>query len=410
MSGASRFRRIVVYPLVAAVLLVGTSAATWWFTVQSSSSAEAAAVAQAPQRTPVTVPVSAGPIEDVVTLHGTVTSGITRDVPAPHGGKAQPVVTALNVSSGDTLVEGAVPLHVAGRPVIVFEGDFPLYRDLSYGDVGPDVLMLAQALARLGYLRTAPSNTYNDALAAAVTRLYHDIGSSPPTAHVTQAPTDSATTGKNSGGKNAQPRPETTTITGGRFPMAESLVISELPVQVGVVRAAVGDKLADSPLSIVLGRPQVVVKLANPRAADALTHAEPTVRFADGPLSGPAQLTTIVDPATGAKGKAGAASAVRKARFAVPEGTDPPAPGTRQAVEVVLGTSPEDTLVVPDAALWADGSGTKVITVSANGTRTDVPVEVVLSASGRNAIRPLGGKSLSRGDEVLVAYRWERRR
>jgi peptidoglycan hydrolase-like protein with peptidoglycan-binding domain len=61
-------------------------------------------------------------------------------------------------------------LAVEARPVVLFFGDVPLYRTLSDGATGPDVLLLEQNLAALGYGGFTVDSTFTSGTAAAVKR------------------------------------------------------------------------------------------------------------------------------------------------------------------------------------------------------------------------------------------------
>jgi hypothetical protein len=53
--------------------------------------------------------------------------------------------TDEEIQEGDTLLE------VTGRPVLVLQGELPMYRRMVIGTEGPDVAQLERALVRLGY-------------------------------------------------------------------------------------------------------------------------------------------------------------------------------------------------------------------------------------------------------------------
>jgi peptidoglycan hydrolase-like protein with peptidoglycan-binding domain len=63
------------------------------------------------------------------------------------------VVTAV-VTDGDIVSRGDVAVEVNGEPVVALYGDVPLYRLLSEGTEGDDVLLLEQNRASLGYHAT----------------------------------------------------------------------------------------------------------------------------------------------------------------------------------------------------------------------------------------------------------------
>ena len=82
-------------------------------------------------------------------LEGTLTWATTWSATAGSTG----TVTAL-VDDGDLLTRGDVAFEIDAQPVTVLYGDVPLYRPLSLGDEGDDVLLLEQNLASLGHHTT----------------------------------------------------------------------------------------------------------------------------------------------------------------------------------------------------------------------------------------------------------------
>ncbi len=157
----------------AAGIVVGT---------QIKSPADEAAARQAPPASRITVPVEQRILSSSLVLSGEV----QYNEPTPirlagsvgvDEGDAQ-VITA--VPDLDQLVqEGDVLLEVTGRPVFTLQGELPMYRRLSSGSEGPDVLQVEQALERLGYAPGQVDNIFDEATGAAVTAMYTDAGYEP---------------------------------------------------------------------------------------------------------------------------------------------------------------------------------------------------------------------------------------
>ncbi len=74
------------------------------------------------------------------------------DVEAVTAGQ-EGTVTAV-IDGGDVVERGDVVYEIDAQPVVAFYGDIPLYRPLSEGDDGDDVLLLEENLASLGYHTT----------------------------------------------------------------------------------------------------------------------------------------------------------------------------------------------------------------------------------------------------------------
>ena len=64
-------------------------------------------------------------------------------------------VTSVPVRTGDAVAQGGTLVSIDYLPVSVFRMPSPLVRDLTVGDTGPDVRVLGEYLAQLGYLAPA---------------------------------------------------------------------------------------------------------------------------------------------------------------------------------------------------------------------------------------------------------------
>lgn len=148
------------------------------------SPAEAAAEAAAPEPGPITVPVEMRTLANDVVLRGDATYEGSTEVTLETGdlGGAA-IVTGRVPDVGSTVDAGEVLLEVTGRPVLVLEGDLPVYRSLRAGSQGPDVVQLKKALRSLGLFDgRVKDDTYDAGVAAAVRALYDTVGYEPPSA------------------------------------------------------------------------------------------------------------------------------------------------------------------------------------------------------------------------------------
>jgi peptidoglycan hydrolase-like protein with peptidoglycan-binding domain len=100
---------------------------------------------------------------------------VVQPVEFPVTSQASGVVTALHVTVGAALTEGAVAMEVSGAPVIAYVSSSPLYRDISRGLRGPDVATAQTLLVALGYLDRADGDA-GSATASAVARFNSDHG------------------------------------------------------------------------------------------------------------------------------------------------------------------------------------------------------------------------------------------
>lgn len=162
------------------------------------SPVDAATGQGAPDPGLVTVPVEFGELSNDITMRGDVAYAdaveVTLDTSSFEGAA---VVTGLVPEVGSELKELSVALEVTGRPVIVLPGELPAYRSLAYGDSGPDVVQLKQALAAVGIDGgNADSDVFDEATAAGIDALYEKVGyPSPQAAEGSEEAVDAAREG-----------------------------------------------------------------------------------------------------------------------------------------------------------------------------------------------------------------------
>ena len=176
--------------MIATILagVVATSGAGWVAGSHMKSPAQAAADTAPPEASLITAAVEKRSLSSAVTTRGTVRYGQPQSVTlaASTGGGAgsgSRLVTKPP-TKGAELAESAVTMEVSGRPVLVLQGDVPMYRDLRPGDTGADVRQLEEALARLGFSPGKVDGTYDVSTEAAVDAWYERMG------YRAQGPTD----------------------------------------------------------------------------------------------------------------------------------------------------------------------------------------------------------------------------
>ncbi|GAA3599701.1 hypothetical protein GCM10022198_25000 [Klugiella xanthotipulae] len=177
-AGLSGHRLIWTIAAVATVCLVAGVVLSRFII----SPGQAAADAKPPIPGLITVPVESRVIANSVTTRGDVTYADSVEVTLETGELGgSPVVTGQVPEPGAILEAGSVALEVVGRPVIVLPGELPVYRSLSVGLSGPDVLQLKQALNALGIgAGNLESDVFDASTAAGVKALYQRVGYAPP--------------------------------------------------------------------------------------------------------------------------------------------------------------------------------------------------------------------------------------
>ncbi|OMH27569.1 hypothetical protein BKD30_02620 [Tersicoccus phoenicis] len=386
------YRFIVVIAVL--FVTVGTVAAASLFT----STEQKAAEASPPARSDVTVTVESGSIKDTVPL---TCETVYRSTTALKASGAPPLVlTRTTVKDGEELTDGSLLAEINGRPLFALIGDFPLYRSLAKGDKGPDAVMVNAALVRLELMAPPAPDVaavlHQDAVDS-VAELYRRAGYEPP---AKGKPVVSATDflvvpkGATVAGAPRTPGSLTgpfATVAMGGAVVECSGVNGKLPTE-----AKSGQKATTSlsgsgewPVTVVAAAQEQTTPLGSsstggqpgPGAGGAANGTNPS---AGGQAGSPA------DAATAGSGRLQlAATSVGKV-------------GQRGTGTLVLGSSAPDQLVVPSAALWSKDSRT-VVTVLEGDARRDVPVEIVYSADGRNAVKAVEPSGLRRGDQVLVS-------
>jgi hypothetical protein len=161
---------------VALAVVVGTSALSFALGSRIKSPAEIAARTAPPAASLITAPVEQRTLSADVVVRGTVRYGAAQAITLPISGlkKGSRILTSAPVKAGQ-LNEGDVAMTISGRPVFVFQGDRPAYRDLTAGVTGDDVRQLQAALTRLGF-RPSTGGVYDPATAAAVAAWYVKAG------------------------------------------------------------------------------------------------------------------------------------------------------------------------------------------------------------------------------------------
>jgi hypothetical protein len=165
---------------------VSASAAGGWYAGRRIvTPAEAAARTAPPTPSPILVPVESRQLGSKIVTRGTARFGMPQQISiAPSTLKAKAGLVSTLPLRSTTVNEGDVLLTASGRPVLVFKGAIPAYRDLVPGISGNDVRQLEEALQRLGFPPGPVDGTFDAETSAAVAQCYEAGGWEPfgPTA------------------------------------------------------------------------------------------------------------------------------------------------------------------------------------------------------------------------------------
>ncbi|WP_216852764.1 peptidoglycan-binding protein [Phytoactinopolyspora halotolerans] len=167
---------LMIVGIAAGALAAGVFAGT-----RITSPADAAARAEPPAASDVTVPVELRELQSQVVTRGDVSyTGAVNVEPQFPGLESTPVVTGSVPDVGDTVRRGDVLLEVVGRPVIALPGEVPMYRTLRPGMSGPDIEQLEKALDKLGFDPGEVDDDFTGSTSRAVEELFQDKGYEPP--------------------------------------------------------------------------------------------------------------------------------------------------------------------------------------------------------------------------------------
>jgi len=296
-------------------------------------------------------------------FRGTVTAAQSTDVGQGAGlAGAVPIVTRLPLAPGDALDEGGVSIEVSGRPVLVFAGDFPFYRDLAVGDSGPDVNQLETALERMGLKPGRVDGHFDANTADAVRRAWEAVGYVAATA---PSPTTIGSDGAE------QPVPSYSKV-----PLAEVAVVPAFPVSATQIRAVVGQSVDGSPITLASGDRFVVVTTSPADAPLVDVGAVVEVVSQDGTRrNGTVASEPVATPDAGGPAEVRFNVAVDEPFTAADVGL-----GVKVTVQVA---EVADVLVVPLVAISSSTSGrTTVNVVDDSGASRTVTVRVGITADG----------------------------
>jgi Putative peptidoglycan binding domain len=363
------YRRLLLV-LVAAVALAAISA---FVGGRMESPAQVAASARPPAPSIPRVRVRYGVLRSTVALRADVTESSPVAVGAPRStGGDDPVVTALPLKPGAPVVEGALLLSVAERPVFVLRGAIPAFRTMKEGVRGVDVRQLQAGLRRLGlYDGGDPTGLYGPATAAAVTRLYARRGYAP---------------------------------IGGGLAHGEVVFVRSLPQRVLSVAVPLGGlaRRARGAAVVVIGSGHVVLRgSVDPvRASGIRVGMRGTAVSEVEGRTFPVRVVALgggatLDPASGVGDVSVTLAPVEHVAQALL--------GQNVGVTLTTRSTGRKVLIVPIAAVVTRADGTSIVTVVDDHGRTrPVDVRVGLVKNGEVAVTPLERPGLSAADSVEV--------
>ncbi|WP_344277287.1 peptidoglycan-binding protein [Actinomadura napierensis] len=304
---------------------------------------------------PATAAVERTTLVETQKVDGTLGYGTSRTMSATGRG----TLTWL-AGEGAVVTRGQPVYRVDNKPVPLLYGKLPLYRTLSDGTKGADVLQFEKNLAALGYTGFTVDKTFSSATAAAVKQWQDDLGVD-----------------------------ETGTIAPG------AAVVASGRIRVADHKAQVGDKLG-GPVLTYTGTDRVVgVELDVQYQRLVKKGAQVEVVLPDDSTT-KGTITSVGKVATQGQGDNPSTvhlTVALHSRHSL--GSYDKAP---VSVNLIAGRRP-NVLAVPIAALLAQGDGGYGVQVVQNGTVRTVAVETGVFTDGKVEV---SGSGLSEGMKVGV--------
>jgi peptidoglycan hydrolase-like protein with peptidoglycan-binding domain len=172
-------KRILTIILVLALMVVAAGG-SWLLGSSIKSPAEVAARTAPPAPSPILIPVESRVLSSDIVTRGTARFGVPLTISlVPSALKPSVGVISTLPLANSQLKEGDVLLSASGRPVLLLEGEVPVFRDLVPGIFGKDVSQLETSLQRLGFDPGPVDGTYDAATGAAVSAWYTAVGWEP---------------------------------------------------------------------------------------------------------------------------------------------------------------------------------------------------------------------------------------
>lgn len=387
--------------LLGLVLLVALTGGAWWAGSHTESAAREQALAAPPQKVPLTAPVVRRVLSNTIVVTGVVSPSATFPIGADttEVPGAEPTVTGLPLGVGAKVRNGTQVLEVAGRPLFVFKGAVPMYRDLVSGDSGKDVKELQAALAALGY-SVSSSGKLDSATLAAMAAFYAKAGYS----MMSTAP--SASPSSETGGASAG-------AAGGKaqrvIPLTEVAFVPDLPATISALSVAVGSRVTPDALTLAAGPAVVDASLPSGAIGEAFSGEAATVALDSGQVGGHVASVSesLPSSASGTTGTTGTGTSTSHATVALSSHSGLSDLGEVVSVTITLSQSRGPVTAVPVAAVFAKADGQAYVTTVPSGAapsrkgEKDIMVTTGFAASGYIAVVTSRG-SLAPGQSVVI--------
>jgi len=351
-SGGSIARKRRRTVILAGLVLLAVAALSWWAGRATTTTSGLAHRATAPNAPVLTAPVVRKRLGMTLQATGRLVAagGETVTVGAISVPGAESIVTANVLHVGERIGNGAVVAQVAGRPVLAFAGNTPMYRSLGGGESGPDIAQLQQDLAGIGYGIADNAGSYGPSTSAALAELYRHDGYTPPPA---------APYGRGHANRLIVE------------PQSEIVFLHELPATVAAIKEPIGKSIGTPAVTLTYG----------------LVVVDATLTAAQGYLAEPGDRATVAvsrgRPLVGVVGaiKRSVSRPTATATIALSGVAAGAQIGSQVHISIDAQSSAVPTLALPIGALYASGDGSAYV-ILAGHSRQHVPVTVGQAVGG----------------------------
>ena len=379
----------------AAILVVAMAVAAvggWVAASQIESPAEAAARTEAPEPSPILVPAELKELSTDIITRGTGRFGSPQTVSissSPLKGDTPQVLTGVPAGE-EEIDQGMVSLRISGRPVYVFAGVIPSFRDLGPGMRGADIEQLESGLAAAGFDPGPVDGVYDQSTEQAVTGLYQAAGYDPVVVTSDQL----AEIGSNA----AVSVPGSISTAGVHVPADELLFVASAPVRFAEMSISVGEVI-DGPVGTVTDATVAIDAAVPVESAGLIAEGMPVL--IDEPDLG-VEATGVISRVAETPGTNGVDGFHVYFEVVV---DDNPINVVNASVRLTIPieSTGEAVLTVPISALTLAPDGSSRVQKLAGDELEFVTVEPGLSASGFVEVTPVNGQ-IEPGDLVVVGF------
>ncbi len=376
--------------LVGAIILAAVGG--WVAGSRIESPAEAAARTQAPTPSPILVPAELRTLSTDVITRGTGRFGSPQTISVAGSslkGELPRVLTGLP-EQGAEFGQGAVILRISGRPVFLFAGEVPSFRDLGPGVRGADVLQLESGLAEAGFDPGELDGIFDTATERAVVELYAAAGFEPVQVNAGQLEELRTVEGDLIPGSQSS--------AGIHIPADEVLFVESVPIRVSELFLSLGEAI-DGPVGSVTDATVAIDSSVPVESAGLIAEGMRVV--IDEPDLG-IQETGVISRVAASPGTNGVDGF--HVYFEVLVDNDPTnVVNASVRLTIPIESTNQEVLVVPLSALTLAADGSSRVQLSVDGNIEQVIVVPGLSAQGLVEVTPVDGE-LNPGDLVVIGF------